>query len=118
MTKDDPPPAFLSPKYGGHPKRNRRHFVATTHLGSVPLDFDDVPQVRRRVPGDALKADGLAVRVIGGGPFHGLGGLLPSLGRRPERISDNDVIPSRVEIFSEVQDYPSRRHLKPDDPVR
>src|SRR5262245_60421693 len=99
MTKDDPPRAFFPSEYGGDPKRNRHEFVATTDLGSKPLDLDDVPQVRRRVLGDAFKAGGLAVPVIGGSPFHGRGRLFPPLRRRPERISDNDIISSRVEVF-------------------
>jgi hypothetical protein len=80
MTKDDPPRAFLPPKYGGDPKSNRHEFVATADLGSVPLDLDDVSQVRRRVLGDALKASGLAVPDIGGSPFHCRGGLFQPLG--------------------------------------
>src|SRR5687767_1628360 len=99
MTKDDPPRAFLPPEYGGDPKRNRHRFIDPTDLGTIPLDLDDVPQVGGRVLGDALKAGGLAIPVTGGSPPHGLGGLFPPLRRRPEWISDNDVIPSRVEIF-------------------
>jgi hypothetical protein len=53
MAMDDPPCAFLPPEYGRDPKRKRHQFVATTDLGSKPLDLEDVPQVRRRVLGDA-----------------------------------------------------------------
>src|SRR5207249_1701885 len=67
-------------------QRNRHQFVATIDLGSEPLDLDDVPEIGHRVLGDALKADGLAIPVVAGGPFHGLGGLFPSLRRRTERI--------------------------------
>ena len=77
MTKDDPPSAFFPPKYSGDPKRDLNQFVATTDLGSEPLDLEDVPQVSGRVLRDALKAGGLAVPVIGGSPFHGRGGLFP-----------------------------------------
>src|SRR4051794_3019097 len=96
MAKDDPPRTFLPPEYGRDPKCNRHQFVATTDLGSKPLDLEDVPQVRRCVLGDALKTGSLAVPEVGGGPVHGLGGLFPSLRRRAERIGDNEVIPSRV----------------------
>lgn len=36
---------------------------------------------------------------MGGGPIHGGGGIFPALRRGPERIGDNNVILSRVEMF-------------------
>src|SRR5712692_9590575 len=99
VTMDDLPLTVFTSEDGCHPKRIWRDLIRNADLSSVPLDFDDVRQVRRRILRNALEPNGLALSELGGGALQSLLNLVPATGRRAEWVGEGDVVAPRKQLL-------------------
>ena len=88
MTMNKLPGPVLRSKDACNPQSQLDHVRISPNSGLVPLDLDDVGEVRGHLLRYALEANGFTVPVVRGGAIHGLGGLLPSTYGRAKGVSE------------------------------
>ena len=103
MAMHDLPGAVFTTEDSRDPYRHRGHFLTSTDLGAVSLNFEHVCEVMRYVPRDLLESHDDTLAVVGCSSRERFRDLRPSASRRAEGVGESDVVLSRVQRFQRTR---------------